>query len=494
MSGDAAQLQLVVSLASSGDVDAASAKAASIRDRTLASEAWFAISRANANMQRLEQALESIEIALGNRPDAALLRLERARLIEACGRVPEALREFESLEREGHASPPLSVHIGRALEYTGRPADAEARVASALDRWPTDAALHALLAEIRWSRGAGPGLTERIEREIGNHPGELKLRLIAADALRNAGYPERALQMLQEGLRRAPDSPAFLTSVGVLLDSLERTPEALTYLQRAVSKAPASVPARRNLLPSLLKSGEHRAALDVCEGLLAQFPDDQQLLAWRATALRLLGDAEYSRLHDYPRLVRTYRLEPPGGIAAFNAEFSRQLSGLHRHEHRPLAQSLRGGRQTDRTLPGSVPVIAQFFATLKQPIADYIARLRELDPGHPTARRARGDGFRISGSWSVELRPGGFHISHVHPAGWLSSAYYVELPGTPDPDSREGWLAFGAPGQGLDLPADHFVRPEPGMLVLFPSYFWHGTVPFAAGGRRLTAAFDVLPN
>ena len=31
------------------------------------------------------------------------------------------------------------------------------------------------------------------------------------------------------------------------------------------------------------------------------------------------------------------------------------------------------------------------------------------------------------------------------------------------------------------------------MLVLFPSYMWHGTVAFADGAARLTAAFDVLP-
>jgi hypothetical protein len=36
------------------------------------------------------------------------------------------------------------------------------------------------------------------------------------------------------------------------------------------------------------------------------------------------------------------------------------------------------------------------------------------------------------------------------------------------------------------------VQPECGLLVLFPSYFWHGTVPFHEGGR-LTAAFDVSP-
>jgi hypothetical protein len=94
----------------------------------------------------------------------------------------------------------------------------------------------------------------------------------------------------------------------------------------------------------------------------------------------------------------------------------------------------------------------------------------------------------------VQLQPGGFHVNHVHPAGWLSSAYYVELPDAAGDAERAGWLAFGEPGMAVEgMGPDHFVRPEPGMLVLFPSYLWHGTVPFNEGGRRLTAAFDVLP-
>jgi hypothetical protein len=28
--------------------------------------------------------------------------------------------------------------------------------------------------------------------------------------------------------------------------------------------------------------------------------------------------------------------------------------------------------------------------------------------------------------------------------------------------------------------------------VLFPSYLWHGTLPFQAGGDRITVAFDLL--
>jgi hypothetical protein len=42
----------------------------------------------------------------------------------------------------------------------------------------------------------------------------------------------------------------------------------------------------------------------------------------------------------------------------------------------------------------------------------------------------------------------------------------------------------------LNLGALKEIEPKPGRLVLFPSYFWHGTRPFAAG-ERLSVAFDV---
>jgi tetratricopeptide (TPR) repeat protein len=492
----AASLQLVVSLVNSGDPVAAEDVARTIRDKDIAAQAWLHVSRANANMQRLESARYAIEMALKNLPGEPALRFERALILESLGQVADAVVELAELARGPQATPQLLVHLGRALVAEGRSDEALAQVEEAVDRWPTDAALHGLLAELYWSRGAGVELTARLERAIEAYPADLKLRLVAADALRNAGFPARALQLLEEGLRRAPESSAFLTSTGLLLDSLDRPAEALPYLHRAVARAPGSVPARRNLVPTLLRLAQPREALDQCDVLLARFPDDQQLIAWRATALRALGDAGYTRLHDYARLVRPYRLRSAraGGIAEFNAAFARELTALHHCERRPLMQSLRGGSQTSRNLPTRNPLVAEFFAMLDTPIRDYIARLAELDAGHPTARRVSASGgYRISGSWSVQLQPGGFHLNHVHPAGWLSSAYYLELPQVAA-DSREGWLAFGEPGRGLPgMEADHFVKPEPGRLVLFPSYLGHGTVPFSEGGRRLTAAFDVLP-
>jgi hypothetical protein len=43
------------------------------------------------------------------------------------------------------------------------------------------------------------------------------------------------------------------------------------------------------------------------------------------------------------------------------------------------------------------------------------------------------------------------------------------------------------------IAADHFVEPRVGMLVLFPSYMWHGTEVFE-GQERMSLSFDIVPG
>jgi tetratricopeptide (TPR) repeat protein len=490
---DQSRLQLVVSHARIGKIDEAVAVASDILDKAIAIEAWGVITRTNANLQRFGTAREALDSARNSGPESRDIRFERARALEQEGRVAEALAEYEDLEQALSHSPQLLAHLGRALQFVGRTSDAEAKVSAALERWPTDVTLHVLLAELLWQRGAGDASTATIERAIERFPGEMKLRLVAADLLRNSGRAGRALALLEPALAAAPESAAILTSVGVLLDDLDRPRDALPLLRAAVTRARDPVLASRNLISSLLRTGAAGEALALADQLGARHPDDQQLIAYRATALRLLGDPEYGRLYDYDRLVRQYRLQPPPGfadIAAFNAAFARELVQLHHASHRPLAQSLRGGTQTQRNLPEGNPLVESFFSMIEAPIRDYISRL-DAARVHPVDRR-KSASYRIAGSWSVQLQPQGFHVDHVHPQGWLSSAYYVELPKAVA-GSREGWLKFGEPGVRIaGCAAERFVEPECGTLVLFPSYFWHGTVPFSEGGR-LTAAFDVIP-
>src|SRR5262249_23708040 len=140
------------------------------------------------------------------------------------------------------------------------------------------------------------------------------------------------------------------------------------------------------------------------------------------------------------------------------------------------------------------PAIRGLFESFAAPIARYLSHV-----GHGTdaLRRRNAGRWRFNGSWSVRLRSSGFHASHVHPRGWISSACYLDLPESMRSGAgEEGILTFGEPSLRTSpaLKAEYSVRPQVGMLVLFPSYFWHGTVPFYGDQPRLTVAFDAVPQ
>ena len=79
----------------------------------------------------------------------------------------------------------------------------------------------------------------------------------------------------------------------------------------------------------------------------------------------------------------------------------------------------------------------------------------------------------------------------------MSSALYIALPDEVKAANDEaGYIQFGVPTLEipLDLEPRRVVRPEVGSLVLFPSYMWHGTVPFQSEQPRITVAFDIIPR
>jgi hypothetical protein len=98
-------------------------------------------------------------------------------------------------------------------------------------------------------------------------------------------------------------------------------------------------------------------------------------------------------------------------------------------------------------------------------------------------------------SWSSRLRDCGFHVNHIHPGGWISSCYYVGLPeAVKDETEKQGWIKFGEPSFNVGLGMRRAIQPQAGRLVLFPSYMWHGTIPFREDAARTTIAFDAVPG
>jgi hypothetical protein len=215
---------------------------------------------------------------------------------------------------------------------------------------------------------------------------------------------------------------------------------------------------------------------------------------YASIAWRLAGDPRSEWLEgDSDRLVSVFDLTPDlTGIGELEASLRR----LHDSGGEYLDQSVRGGSQTDGPLFTRIDShIRVLRSAIVRAVKRHIEQLPPFDARHPLLGKTRGRRLRFSGSWSVLLRDGGHHSNHVHPEGWISSAFYVALPKrAEDGDQHAGWLTLGEPQKelGIDLPPLRYVEPRVGQLVLFPSWMWHGTVPFQEG-ERLTAAFDVRP-
>jgi hypothetical protein len=201
-------------------------------------------------------------------------------------------------------------------------------------------------------------------------------------------------------------------------------------------------------------------------------------------------------------VTRQLDLPVPAGFRTredYLAALRRVLEARHRHRRHPLDQSLRQGTQTSRNLlvkpePEVAQLLAAFGVAMREFVAQTEDALRAESATHPLLLR-RGQDPRPVGCWSVRLTQGGFHVNHIHPEGWLSSAFYVQVPGeSADPQRRAGWLKFGEPRFPLPgLPPTGFVQPVPGRLVLFPSYLWHGTTALESDEPRLSVAFDAVP-
>ena len=251
------------------------------------------------------------------------------------------------------------------------------------------------------------------------------------------------------------------------------------------------------LIRAYIATGSFANAENLIISLIKNDPDNQGLWCLLATVLKDSDITRYKKLIDLEWLVFQRDLAPPDRyetIGDFNQALVEQLEQLHLMERQPIEQSLVGGTQTvGRIFDHKSDVLASLKHLLVSNIESMLRTL-SFDKDHPTRRYADSD-FDFSGAWSVKLHANGYHKNHFHERGWYSGVYYVQTPNFIG-EKNEGCLKLGEPDiecfnkQNPDL----FVHSKAGRLVLFPSFLWHGTVPFQADSSRITIAFDIIPK
>jgi tetratricopeptide (TPR) repeat protein len=463
------------------------------------------------------------------RPGAGIVALTAAGdALKACGRLDEAIGLYQRARAAAPTSAVAEHNLGAALGDAQRFAEsksaADRAFAKGLDAPETwlvraralqglgelDAAEHAYREAIR-RRGGFDDAIGDLAQLIWMRTGDLAKAAAPLDAaLRRAQDPALlsklaslyeyagdvagAYGVLADAARVAPRNWPLQVQAAQLASGLDPG-RALEHARMALQAAPTAPIVLITLCLAQLAAGLARDAERTALALCERAPDNQHAIALLATAWRLLGDARYSALFDYDSLVSAQTIDTPAGwprLADYLADLAEALDRRHLYRAHPIGQSVRGGSQTEQTLTlSNDPTIRAFFQAIDGPIRRHIANLGR---GDDALRRRIGADYRLLSVWSVRLEPGGSHANHVHQKGWLSSACYISLPGAVE-SGHEGWLKLGEPGVATNPPLapERFVRPEPGLLVLFPSYMWHGVVPFGGAERRLSVAFDAAP-
>jgi len=436
--------------------------------------------------QRLEEARSAFDAALRIDPSSQACAEGRARI---------AIQSRE----EGAAE-----HCARALAFRDSDPELQAQmIATAaaelgtaaiplletyLGRHPQDVGAHELMADLQAQAGAGDNFIDDYHAALSKYPESKPLLMSYWNTLSRSGRHTQAIESIDANRRLFGNDRDFAMLEVAIANHSGLTDRAGRLLEKLDNRPDAQIARGLNRL----QLGRPDEAAMFLASVIAAQPDNFEAWSLLEVAWRITGNPRHKWLIDQPGLFGTSELTLSSSQLTAIAS---TLRLMHRASAQPIGQSVRGGTQTSGQLfLRNEPEILLLTKALAVAIREFVSDLPAADPHHPLLKH-RNMGMAFGPSWSVRLTSGGFHAAHFHPGGILSSACYISLPEElVDGDKRPGWLEIGRPPAelGLNLPPLATFEPKPGRLVLFPSFLFHGTRPFA-GGERLTVAFDLVP-
>jgi len=322
------------------------------------------------------------------------------------------------------------------------------------------------------------------------------------NALHALGRYQDAAEAYRRVLRIDPESLETQRNLGIALEKAGGRDQAIDLYRAILAKRPSWSVAYSNLANALLTTGDARGTIEACERWLAASPSNMEALALKGLALYQAGETDAARhLLDFD-FVRTVMIPiPPGyrSLEEFNAalvEYTLAHPTLHvpgeadPHYHHPalaITATFFG--------PKDGPAAA-LEAVTREAVRDYLAR---IPPGSNHQFLVNPPKRWEFASWAAVLHFQGNLTPHIHMDGYVSGVYYPLMPdivGKPE-HGEAGFFELGRPPADFPITARTAimpVQPKPGMMILFPSYFYHRTIPFQSDQRRVSIAFDVMPR
>lgn len=429
-------------------------------------------------------------------PQHSGLALSQILLLRQQQQPEQALVQLQQLPTSA-----MSHYLAGCLHYDLQQyQQSEYHLLQALALQPDYIDAHAALNKLYWEHNNQDEFLRSFKQALAVNPGAVGLYLSYISHLVLADRLEQAFDVTRQAIQQCGEQHPLLHTLGTLHYKQQDTSQAFILYQQALSQAPHHT---RYLLDNanlLLKKADYQAALTLLQRAKQLEPDNQEVWAYLGLCWRLMAAPQHDWLNNYHQLISVKKLATPAGYTSFSAfwqQLKEAVNALHTTEQQPLDQSVRNGTQTVGFLFNNpAKVIQDYRQLLTEHLQQYIAALPQ-DQEHPLLRRIA-PAFRFSGCWSVKLHGDGFHTNHVHPQGWLSVCTYLQVPNsiTADDPLKHGWLKLGETSLKLDDREQiaQSVCPEEGLCVIFPSYTWHGTVPFQDDDARITLPCDIVPD
>lgn len=416
------------------------------------------------------------------------------------GRLGEAERLYRSmLDAEPHHADALHL-LGVLLTQVGEYDKAIEKIQAALNVDRDAARFRSSLAQVYFRTGKLAEAVQALERVVALQPDSFQAFSDLGAALQESGALDRAIEAYRRSIALNPGLAIVHFNLGTALKQQGGTANAIACVEKAVAMDGSQAGYSATLAGYYLEANDAAAALQSCRACLSVAPRNLTAMTFMSIALDRLGDREAAaEIIDFGRLIQHNRLTAPAGyesISEFNGALAEHVRNHPTLRAEPENNATRYGKHTDNLLvnpTGPIPALAE---VIDKAVTDYLQSL-PIDPGHPYLAHRPSD-FKYT-MWSVVMDSQGHQLPHMHPDGWVSGVYYVALPGTmrAATGEQDGWIEFGRPLRELTgslEPEVETIRPEEGMLVLFPSYFYHQTIPFESAEQRICIAFDAVPR
>ena len=349
------------------------------------------------------------------------------------------------------------------------------------------AALHLLDQAARFSRWGRPRAAIEAYHQACAAPLDAAARYSAliglARSLDSIGESERAIDTCQEAIRTSPDQSPAYGILALLLMREGQLDQAATAASDACLRDNRS-PAMPCLAASIaLRRGRVDEAIEAASAALDRDPRNQ-----RAHALRAIAEAWRdgdSDERDISRLVRVSEPPLPAGFPSMDM-FNRTLAEAVR-THEILEPNESGGPLVKGARLHNIFALAPALADALR--AMFLSEARLYAVRFPSEIAPQ---LAVRG-WANIMEAGAYEEPHIHEGGWLSGVYYPQLPG---PGGEGGEIVFGPHDLGpmVPSPVPYRVSPAVGQMIMFPSWLYHSTRPFAGAGFRISVAADILQS